>query len=178
MKQLVFLFLAVILAAQKVRTAELPAGSQLAAAQTVRSAGNRRLLQDTVVSDYTAWCTASRDTTPSYYGTFTPAYVFLPYDVIILQAAVDPCNSAVFNINGQDVKLPAIVTGSVTETALLDGRRVTVARLQVSGVFAPMVGAPIDDLDVYAVSILGVDYFGAEFDDPIQHALVTSGFSK
>jgi hypothetical protein len=64
MKQLALLFLAVILAAQpfkKVQAAvELPAGSRLAV-QTLRSAGNRRLLDDTVVSDYTAWCTPSRD---------------------------------------------------------------------------------------------------------------------
>jgi hypothetical protein len=63
MKQLALLFLAVILAAQpfkKVQAAvELPAGSRLAV-QSLRSAGNRRLLDDTVVSDYTAWCTPSR----------------------------------------------------------------------------------------------------------------------
>lgn len=60
MKQLSLLFLALILAAQNrpIKAMELPADNL--ASRTLHSATNRRLLDDTVVSDYTKWCTPSR----------------------------------------------------------------------------------------------------------------------
>jgi hypothetical protein len=64
--------------------------------------------------------------------------------------------------------------GSVTETALSDGRRVTVA-LQISGVYAPVGTAPVEaltDPTVIGYLLLGITYF-----NPL-YIPETSGLSK
>lgn len=49
------------------------------------------------------------DSTPTFAGQ--AAYAFVPFDTVALSVGVDYCNAAVFNVNGQDVKLPAMITG-------------------------------------------------------------------
>jgi hypothetical protein len=64
--------------------------------------------------------------------------------------------------------------GSVTETALSDGRRVTVA-LQISGVYAPLATTTVDfltDPTVPGYALLGLNYF-----NPL-YIPETSGLSK
>jgi hypothetical protein len=61
--------------------------------------------------------------------------------------------------------------GSVTETALSDGRRVTVA-LQISGVYAPVLTTATADPEAPGHLILGINYF-----NPL-YIPETSGLSK
>lgn len=65
---------------------------------------------------------------------------------------------------------------SVTETALSDGRQITLA-FQISGVFATVAGVSLEDdpSQVAGDIILGIGYQPHRADQP---DLVTSGISK
>jgi hypothetical protein len=78
-----------------------------------------------------------------------PAFLVpLPYDIGILVIPVDLCNSGVYTVNGQAVKLPATITGEVQLHSFRQNPRFLCRLSLVCGVVtqgfpaAPQIGAP------------------------------------
>ncbi|GAQ85927.1 hypothetical protein KFL_002610130 [Klebsormidium nitens] len=128
-----------------------------------RALGGRKVLQNDpqpVVQDYTAYCTPSRSTDiyTSFDEVATPFADLGDYLAVVF---IDLCNSVVFTVDGKPFKVPATITGTVTQYPLSDGRRIRVT-IDGSNVFTLPQVLTSDGSDGY--TIMGLNPFPGGFD--------------